>query len=67
MPEPAITSNVPPRKLMISSVRSARKDADVRKQEGKSCAGVAERLKTRGVAKTNNPKEAGLQPGKWCG
>ena len=28
-------------------LRSARKDADVEKHEGESCAGVGERLKTR--------------------
>ena len=33
-------------------LRSARKDAYVEKQEGESCAGVGERLKTRGVART---------------
>ena len=33
-------------------LRSARKDADVGKQKGESCAGVGERLKTRGVART---------------
>ena len=38
--------------VMEKDLRSARKDADVGKQEGKNCAGVGERLKTRDVART---------------
>ena len=33
-------------------LRSARKDVDVGKQEGKNCTGVGERLKTKDVART---------------
>jgi hypothetical protein len=40
-------------------LRSARKDADVEKQEGESCAGMEERLKTRGVARTLKQQEGG--------
>ena len=54
--------------VMDKDPRSARKDADVGKQEGESCAGVEDRLKTRGVAMTLKQQEGDrtIQSGKWC-
>ena len=37
---------------MEKGPRSARKDVDVRRQEGKSCVGVGERLEVRGAVWT---------------
>ena len=44
-------------------LRSARKDVDVRRDEGESLVGVGERLERR-VQCGHGNKEAGLQPGK---